>query len=99
MPRCWSCGTGLPYARYATVPREEDCPHCGTDLHSCRNCRHHDPSVNNQCREPDAEWVTDRERANFCERFQLAEDRVVRPESGRSGEARRKLDDMFRKDT
>jgi hypothetical protein len=54
--------------------------------------------VNNQCREPDAEWVTDRERANFCERFQLAEERAARPESGRSGEARRRLDDLFRKD-
>ena len=98
MPRCWSCGADLPYPRFSMVPREEDCPRCGMDLHSCRNCRHHDESLNNQCREPDTEWVTDRERANSCERFQLAEAPPARPESGRSGQARRKLDDLFRKD-
>ncbi len=97
MPRCWSCGAGLSYPRYSMVPREEDCPGCGKDLHSCRNCRHHDPGVNNQCREPDAEWVTDRERANFCERFQLAEEPVARPGPDRGSEARLKLDDLFRK--
>lgn len=96
MPSCWSCGTALSYARYANVPRGDACPGCGGDLRCCRNCRHHDPGANNQCRERDTEWVTDRERANFCERFQLADAPAARPAADRGGEARRKLDDLFR---
>lgn len=97
MPSCWSCATPLPYPNFATVPREAECPKCMRDLHACRNCRHYDPGVNNRCREPNAEWVTDRERANFCDFFQLAE--TVRGAGGpdRSAEARKKLDDLFRK--
>jgi hypothetical protein len=29
----------------------------------------YDPHAHNKCREPQAEWVTDRERANFCDFF------------------------------
>jgi hypothetical protein len=97
MPTCWSCGSGLPFPRFAAVPRESECPKCGRDLHACRNCRHHDTAVNNQCREPNAEWVTDRDRANFCEFFQLAE-APIGGGRDRSAEARKKLEDLFRKD-
>jgi hypothetical protein len=95
MPNCWSCGAQLPFPRFSMVPREDTCPGCRSDLHSCRNCRHHDPAVNNQCREPHAEWVTDRERANFCEMFQLAETPIGGGGRDRSKEARRKLDGLF----
>ncbi len=97
MPSCWSCAAPLPYPNYAAVPREAECPKCGRDLHACRNCRHYDPGVNNKCREPNAEWVTDRERANFCEFYQLAETPRGAGGPDRSAEARRKLDDLFRK--
>ena len=95
MPACWSCGKSLPYPQYSMVPREEECPGCGKPLHSCRNCRHHDPALSNQCREPNAEWITDRERANFCELFQLAASAPGGAGKNRSSEARRKLDDLF----
>jgi len=98
MPSCWACGTGLPFVRYAAVPREAECPKCGRDLHACRNCRHYDPGVNNKCREPNAEWVTDRERANFCEFFQLTEAPLGGGGQDRSIEARKKLEDLFRQD-
>jgi hypothetical protein len=57
--------------------------------------------VNNRCREPNAEWVTDRERANFCEFFQLADVPHGGAAAGkaaldRAAEARRKLDDLFK---
>jgi hypothetical protein len=96
MPACWSCGRSLSYPPFAMVPREEGCPGCGRSLHSCRNCRHYDPALSNQCREPNAEWVTDRERANFCELFQLSAAPSGKPDGDRSREARRKLDDLFK---
>ncbi|MEK6300901.1 MAG: hypothetical protein AABO41_09285 [Acidobacteriota bacterium] len=53
----------------APVARADECPHCAADLHCCLNCLHYDPSMSNRCREPQAEWVSDREKANFCDFF------------------------------
>ncbi len=38
-------------------------------MHSCRHCRFFAPGRSNQCSEPQAEWVRDKERANFCGYF------------------------------
>ena len=64
-PACWKCGASLaevpvPFARTA------ECPRCRADLHVCRMCEFFDPGVRRGCREPVAEEVSDRERANFC---------------------------------
>lgn len=96
VPQCWACRCVLSYADFAAVPREAECPSCSRDLHACRNCRHYDPGVNNKCREPNAEWVTDRERANFCDFFQLAREPHGAVEKDRAAAARKKLDDLFR---
>ena len=71
MAVCQFCGAALPFS--GRVKLSEECPACHRDLHSCRNCRFYDPTVNNQCREPQAEWVVDKERRNFCDFFTLAE--------------------------
>ena len=87
MPSCWSCRGELSYRPFATVPRESECPGCGRDLHCCRNCRHYDPGVNNKCREPNAEWTPERERA--AERAQAAAlheaKRLIRDVAGKLG--------------
>jgi hypothetical protein len=51
------------------VSRADECPHCAADIHCCLNCLHYDPAMSNRCREPQAEWVSDREKANFCDFF------------------------------
>jgi hypothetical protein len=51
------------------ISRTDDCPHCGSDIRCCLNCDSYDPGAHNRCREPQAEWVTDREKANFCDYF------------------------------
>lgn len=56
-----------------------ECEACGRDLHVCLNCAHHDASSYNECREPGAERVLERDRANRCD--------VFRPEDGASGNA------------
>lgn len=35
-------------------------------MRSCKNCTWYDTTAANQCREPTAEFVSDKERANFC---------------------------------
>ena len=54
----------------AKVQRRDTCVGCGADLHSCVHCRFFDPARNNQCSEPEAEWVSDKESANFCGYFE-----------------------------
>ena len=65
---CWKCGTSLPDV---PVPfaRVAECPACRADLHVCRMCEFFDPGVRRGCREPVAEEVSDRGRANFCGYF------------------------------
>jgi hypothetical protein len=67
--RCSACDAVHDLAAGARVGFRAVCSSCGADLHVCRNCLHHDPGAHNQCREPNTEWVTDRDRANFCDDF------------------------------
>jgi hypothetical protein len=71
MKTCHHCGRELQIV--ARIGRVDGCPHCHSDLKCCLNCRLHDPGANNQCREPQAEWVTDKDKANFCEFFEFLE--------------------------
>ena len=48
----------------------DHCQKCYSDLHSCRNCEFFDSAAYNECREPAAEFVKDKEKANFCDFFQ-----------------------------
>lgn len=94
MAACHFCGTSLdPGMR---VPREAGCPNCGRDLHACVQCRFYDPNVHNKCREPQAEWVTDRERRNFCDYFKLNPAGRGSGQSDRAATARTKLDQLFK---
>ena len=64
---CWSCGETLEYD--STPGRSEECESCESDVRCCMNCKHYDRSASNQCREPTAEFVSDKEHANFCGQF------------------------------
>lgn len=69
MAICYRCRAELSFEGH--VLREATCPSCHSDVHVCVNCRFYDRSAHNQCREPVAEFVRDKERANFCEFFEL----------------------------
>ena len=51
------------------LPRHEECPHCRVQLHVCRMCEFFDAVAAQQCREPVADLVSDKSRANFCGYF------------------------------
>jgi hypothetical protein len=67
---CWKCGAKIEYPSGSRVHRGDTCHHCGGDLHACRNCQFYDPAKHHQCAESRAEWVRDKESANYCEYFQ-----------------------------
>ena len=51
------------------VPRRAGCERCGAALHCCLICAFHDPSAYNECSEPGAERVVDKQAENFCDYF------------------------------
>ena len=93
MAQCQFCGADLPIR--GRVPRREECPSCRRDLHCCRQCTFYDPTVHNACRETQAEWIVDKERANFCDFFRLSERPAAR--SGPRESAEEKWNKMFKK--
>ncbi|MCC6202961.1 MAG: hypothetical protein IT494_08140 [Gammaproteobacteria bacterium] len=66
--QCWKCGAAV--AAFPPIERADICASCRADLHACRLCRWFDTAAANSCREPIADPVTDKERANFCGYFQ-----------------------------
>ena len=69
-PVCWKCGASLAEL---TLPllRHDACKRCGAELHVCKLCRFYDVTVAKHCREPIADLVRDKERANFCDYFAI----------------------------
>ena len=94
MTVCHACGR--PVTIETKLSRTADCPNCQSDLHVCKNCRFYDRTVHNQCRETQAEWVADKEKANFCDYFVFA-DRAAASAGNAPEAARKKLDDLFKK--
>lgn len=90
---CNSCGEKLDHE--GRIGREETCSHCGAYLHSCLNCEFYDEFAHNRCREPDAEWVTDKERSNFCEFFRFKESGQPSRGIGRKKKAKEDLERLF----
>ncbi len=91
---CWRCGGSivdlpLPLSRYA------ECPTCGGELHVCRMCIFFDPAVSKACREPVAEEVKEKDRANFCGYFQPRPDAHAPRDETSAREARSALEALF----
>lgn len=90
---CWKCGS--QWESDSQPGRGDACPRCDLDFHSCRNCRHHDPRYHNECRVPDTEFIRDREKANFCDQFEIA----AKAPGGAGGkdleEARKRFNRLF----
>ncbi|PIV88126.1 MAG: hypothetical protein COW48_07730 [Hydrogenophilales bacterium CG17_big_fil_post_rev_8_21_14_2_50_63_12] len=90
---CWKCGASLADLPLPLGHRAE-CLACHAEQHVCRLCRHYDPAKSKQCREPAAEVVADKSRANFCDWFQPRPGAYVAAKNGDSM-ARTKLDALF----
>lgn len=63
---CWKCGNNT---KSIQIFRTTTCPSCGSDLHSCYNCKFYSSGSHYDCKETNADLVTDKERANFCDYF------------------------------
>lgn len=65
---CWKCGESIKELP-TPLSREAECKACRAQLHVCKLCCFYDPAVADQCQEPIADFVKEKERANFCDYF------------------------------
>lgn len=65
---CWKCGASVADLSLP-LRRDDECKQCGAQLHVCKLCEWYSIAVAKHCREPIAEEVNDKERANFCDYF------------------------------
>ena len=91
---CWKCGTELrnlllPFSRY------EECSSCKADLHSCISCKHYEPTVADACREDRADFVLEKEKANFCDYFKANRHAYEKTDDSTALEARARLAELF----
>ncbi|MBW2091751.1 MAG: hypothetical protein JRI34_06455 [Deltaproteobacteria bacterium] len=77
------------------VSFNELCPHCGMDVHVCRNCEFYDEGYANYCRESQAEPIRDREARNLCEYFVLSTSGSAQEDT--AAQVKAKLDNLFKK--
>ena len=97
MARCYRCG--YDFEEGYRPGREDSCPQCSSHVHCCLNCRFYSEHAHNKCLEPAADWVADRETANFCDYFAL----VSRAGEGErrspaEDEARARWESLWKKD-
>ncbi|MBI4125149.1 MAG: hypothetical protein HY466_04385 [Deltaproteobacteria bacterium] len=75
--------------------RREECPHCGRDIHCCYQCRFYDAKAHHECREPQADFVAEKDQANFCDYFVFAPQIRVKTEDKEKLKAQ--LNNLFKK--
>ena len=98
MFNCWKCGEKIEYPSGSRVGRRDTCPKCDADLHCCRNCRFYDPGKHNQCSETQAEWVGDKEAANYCDYFEPNPTLLAGAgqTGSTAGDVRKRFDSLFK---
>lgn len=95
--RCALCGA---YVRSEMgITEDSQCPKCGADLHTCKNCVHFDPGSHFECTEPIPERIPRKDLRNHCEFFEPR--KVVERETSTSlsniRDPRAAFDQLFKK--
>jgi hypothetical protein len=91
---CWRCGASLKELS-PPIERRDECPACHAQLHVCKFCEFYDTRVANQCREPIADVVKDKERANFCGYFKPSPKAYLPADASSTNQAKADLDALF----
>ena len=92
--QCWKCGTELknlllPFSRY------EECGLCKGDLHVCIACKNYNTAVLESCNEDRADFILEKDKANFCDYFIPNTQAYKRQDNREAKEARAKLAALF----
>jgi predicted RNA-binding Zn-ribbon protein involved in translation (DUF1610 family) len=94
--RCAQCGTVLP--TMGEIP--ENCPKCGFELHSCKQCTYFDPSKRFECMQPIPERIPRKDAKNACTFYSIrvtTEKETTTPVTAKPADARQAFDNLFKK--
>ncbi len=91
--RCAQCGVILP----PLGDTLGQCPKCGFELHSCKQCTHFDPASRFECRQPVPERVARKDARNTCAFFSVRVSVEKETGSARADDARRAFENLFKK--
>ena len=69
--KCFSCLKLIELDNYQAIARSEECPHCYASVRSCKMCEFYDQKAYNECREPAADRLVEKEKSNFCDYYKL----------------------------
>jgi predicted RNA-binding Zn-ribbon protein involved in translation (DUF1610 family) len=93
--RCAQCGTVLQ-----STSGEGQCPKCGFELHSCKQCTYFDPGSRFECMQPIKERVAKKDARNDCSFYEMRvtrEKETSTPASLRPNDARAAFENLFKK--
>lgn len=88
---CWKCKKEITLD---SVFRTSECPLCAADLHACKGCKFYSTGSHNDCRESSAEYVSDKEKANFCDYFKVA-DPIASGSASKADDAKKAFNALF----
>jgi len=91
--KCANCGIPAP----ATINFTSSCSNCRSDLHSCRQCTHFDPSAHFECNAKITKRVVNKNANNTCELFAPRTVVERQTSSGAPNDARAAFAKLFKK--
>jgi len=94
--RCAECGALLENLSETFG----QCPKCGFELHSCKQCEHFDPSSRFECNQPIPERVFPKDKRNNCSFFSMRirlEKETSSKAAQKPNDARQAFENLFKK--
>jgi predicted RNA-binding Zn-ribbon protein involved in translation (DUF1610 family) len=92
--RCAQCGTVLN-----ALTEAGQCPKCGFELHSCKQCTHFDPGSRFECTEPIPERIARKDARNNCTLYtmRVMVEKETSASAMRVDDARKAFENLFKK--
>jgi predicted RNA-binding Zn-ribbon protein involved in translation (DUF1610 family) len=94
--RCAQCGNLL---QNLAEPVGQ-CPKCGFELHSCKQCAHFDPSARFECNQGVTERISPKDKRNDCSLYSIRvalEKETTSKGMARPNDARAAFENLFKK--
>ena len=90
---CWKCRKEINIEKPV---RGDECPLCHADLHVCKACEFYESGAHNDCRESSAEFVSDKDRGNFCDYFRASKKITPGEDTSKADKAKAAFDALFK---
>ena len=91
--RCASCAALLP----AWIDFTAQCPRCGAELHSCKQCSFFDSSSRFECTQPVSARIPKKDARNHCNFYSPRTTIERETSTAKSLDARQAFENLFRK--